>query len=301
MAEIVIVCGNVFTAFQNATHTRPANLKVEIPSDTLQVYHFVEYTQNPKHLEASNQLYIYDEARVSEIKLSAGNFLELSQSVIRSKYGLATNYISFAQIARKVKHELLENVLSISQLIVVGRGVYNTITFTQSLVLHKSKVERITHTLGLTQAVSVYKYNEPDFTAIAADSGTQSFTPLILTYGSSVLSLCIPDFGDKWEIEDVRINREVRGGERIIFRDPTWPQTEKLTFKLSNLSQFQVKAALGFIQDTLGLTITLTDHYGDTWEGIIINPDTEAEQNVRANSDNCPAFSMEIDFQGVQV
>lgn len=125
--------------------------------------------------------------------------------------------------------------------------------------------------------------------------------PLEVTgYGLHVV-LNVPVFGDSDQIEHHRINRETRAGEKIIYRDAKWPVTETLKFKFEDLSQIQVKNILLFINKTLAKTITLKDQNNVSWTGIIVDPDTEATQDTRTESDLCGGFSFEFSFEGKRV
>jgi hypothetical protein len=298
MAEIVVVTGNLLTFLESVEVTRPDNLIVQVPSDTFQIFQFAQVEQNPKHVSVGNFFSIIDDAHLTNPVAKLTNTLQFVQQVIRTKYGNAVNYISFTQNTRTVGYEILNDTFMISQSLSVSRGLTNNLIYTQTVSFNIVKVQQITQSLSLIQAVRIYKYNDPRFVAIDASSGTQDFTPITLVYGPITLPLCIPDFGDKDEINVTRVNRETRAGGRIIYKDPIWPIVETLTFKLSNLNQIQVKTLLDFIQNTLGTTITLIDHYGTTWVGIITNPEAQAEQNVIVRRDNCPAFSIELSFQG---
>lgn len=119
-----------------------------------------------------------------------------------------------------------------------------------------------------------------------------------LTYGPVTITLGVPIFGDTDTIEQTRINRETRAGDTRIYKDSQWPTTEKLVFQFDDLSQKQVKDYLDFIDLTLGRTIFLTDQNLQIWEGIIVNPDVQAEQ--KGNEKSCDGFALELQFEGIQ-
>jgi len=120
-----------------------------------------------------------------------------------------------------------------------------------------------------------------------------------LSGAGRLVTLPDPDFEDSWTIEHLRINQESRAGTRIIFRDPSWPRTEVIDFKFSNLSQYLAWDVLAFIQATLGIQFWLMDHFGQSWYGIILNPEAEATQNEsNLRGDNCGGFTIELKFEG---
>ncbi len=113
-----------------------------------------------------------------------------------------------------------------------------------------------------------------------------------LTYGSTILTLRNPDFGNSHRLEMARINRKTRGGDLRIKRDPMWPESEILTFKFSYLKESDTLKLLHFYEQSLGKDVVLVDYEGRSWTGIITNKPTIGE----GSKNN---FTTDIVFQGI--
>jgi hypothetical protein len=113
---------------------------------------------------------------------------------------------------------------------------------------------------------------------------------LTLQYDSTTLVLRNPEFNDTYQRGYTRIQRETRGGTLIIFGDPNWTKTKRLTYTITALPD--ADAVLDFLQLSLGQLITLTDHFNREWQGIILNPNTAVTQNR-----NCDA-EFQLEFEG---
>lgn len=113
-----------------------------------------------------------------------------------------------------------------------------------------------------------------------------------LQYLNQTVVLRDPDFGNVDRLEQSRINRQTRGGDLEIFRDPNWPTDEIQDYKFSFLTQVQINQLLAFFDFSLGQIITLIDHENFTWSGVIITPNGEVSQPARQG------FSAQFQFQG---
>jgi hypothetical protein len=101
-----------------------------------------------------------------------------------------------------------------------------------------------------------------------------------LTFGTRVLELRNPDFGDTESVDIRRINRRLRGGDPVLFRDPMWPRSITYTWKWSFLSQADLTRLLDFMRASLGQEITIVDYEGVTHAPCIITtPSEEVSQD----------------------
>lgn len=115
---------------------------------------------------------------------------------------------------------------------------------------------------------------------------------ITLTKDALSLSLRNPDFGDKETIEIQRINRKTRGGDLVLYRDPTWPKTAIYTWQFSGLKQDDLYHLIEFVKATLGQTITIIDYEGRTLNNCIITTPTE-----ELTQDGVEEFKASFTFQ----
>lgn len=113
-----------------------------------------------------------------------------------------------------------------------------------------------------------------------------------LSVGGFTITLRDPDFDNVERFEISRVNMKNRGGDLIIYRDPTWPTTKILDMKFSFLSEDQTRNLLYFLDVALGQIISLTDHEGRMWTGVITTPTGDVMQPGRENK------TAHIVFQG---
>jgi len=106
------------------------------------------------------------------------------------------------------------------------------------------------------------------------------------SYGSLSIGLRNPELGNTAKMGWGRIQRENRGGDLNIFRDPQWPKyhIQELEFRL--LKAVDKQALLNFVKQTLGQIITYVDYESRTWLVIITNPFLNFTQEFRGDSDN---------------
>jgi hypothetical protein len=116
------------------------------------------------------------------------------------------------------------------------------------------------------------------------------------SHGSLSIGLRNPELNNTDKLIYDRIQRDNRGGDLIIFRDPMWPKThlQELEFRL--LKSVDKDALLDFVRQTLGQIVTYVDYEGRTWTGIITNPILNFSQEFRGDSDN---YKVHIEFESV--
>lgn len=259
--------------------------------------------------------------------------LALSQSVSLNKtlnLSLA-QYLPINSIGRRVKERSVSNLLSVSgsayrtlpisvvsQLNLVQelsfvRGCTNTLTINQTVGLNVSKIQSISQSLGLGNYTVALIDGNWQFTGLYTPIDILSYDPsklqippvathkVQLISDTEVLEYDIVDYGDQDRIEHTRISRRTRNEELIIYRDPVWPKTETLKFKLIDLSADQGKRTLDFLSSNLATTIRLTDWIGVRWSGIIVNPDAQLTQNIMDQSCGSGRYEINLEFQGEQL
>ncbi len=224
---------------------------------------------------------------------SAETNISLTHSVIDS-YGVDSNII-ITQIAVG-----LESTGADSSEI----GVSHTVGYSIS-------GERVsTQTIGMTQGVSYYVVEDAfcDYrinigSTTEVDLPSEPVEPTIVEVDqisigfpaaapTTTLYFNRPEWGNVHEIYQRRIDRQSRGGKRIIYRDNTWRQHEIIKITLIRLTETQTMNLLTFFNNSAGDRVKYIDHESREWEVIILNPD---EQIVRDGSvcDNTVSIEME--------
>lgn len=92
------------------------------------------------------------------------------------------------------------------------------------------------------------------------------------TYGSFSFTVRAPDFENNEMMEFSRVSRRSRGGDLIIYRDPMWPESISIELPFSLLSETDKNNFIQLFYSSLGQMVTYVDHFGLTWQGIILNP-----------------------------
>jgi hypothetical protein len=92
-----------------------------------------------------------------------------------------------------------------------------------------------------------------------------------------------------------RVNSETRGGELIVYSDPTWPKIRTLAVTVVGLTETQVNELQTFMNSTLGQEVGLTDWEGRLWKGYITNP------NEAATQDGPQRWTVTFEFEGEMV
>lgn len=116
-----------------------------------------------------------------------------------------------------------------------------------------------------------------------------------LSYGTLVVGLRNPDFGDKETVETRRISRKTRGGDLQVYRDSMWPRTATYMYAWSYLKQNDLYALLYFMRETLGQQIVIIDYQGRTLTPCIITtPANEVSQDGREDYKASFTFQVEL-------
>ena len=101
---------------------------------------------------------------------------------------------------------------------------------------------------------------------------------VVLTYNDLSVTLPAPNLRNKFLPKISRIQREARGGELIIFRDPIWSKMIALNWAFEGLTSVQAEDCLDFTSQSCGDVISVLDFESRTLEGIIINPTNPISQ-----------------------
>ena len=237
-----------------------------------------------------------------------GSVLSITQVMGPTYYIEAVNAFTITQQAASVNPQQIYQDLTITQGVVPARAFTSTLTVTQAVVLVGTYTAPATTSLAVTQSVSYFKKDAVAIfnitvplpsanISVNVPADALEYVPVTLTYGSTVVTLKVPELGDVDNINVKRVQDQTRGGDTIIFRDPIWSITETLKFKFTNLTRNRSQQLLRFFADTIGLSVQLTDHFGVVWNGIILTPDAQV---VCTNDRNCGSYEVEFDFQVLQ-
>lgn len=102
------------------------------------------------------------------------------------------------------------------------------------------------------------------------------------THTESGLSVSFkaPRFNDTDSLDYRRLNKETVGGRRVIFRDPTWTARERFSIEIENLTSSKLIELREFLKQTIGQTVTYTDHRQLQWEVVVTNIGDPSIENV---------------------
>lgn len=293
MAIIYLAAGNVLPMFQADAADRPATLKIGIFNDTFALVGNVAISMTPTHAFVNQTLGLVQAVNYNPKPFILNANFPVSHVVSRSAITLDVNsYFAIRDASRPVTVASGSNQLTFSQALTVRRAFTNAFNVTQVATYVIARVAVADNAFEIRSSVAVYLHGKPGFVAISFPEAPTNFNRIQLSLGGDTITVDVPKFGDTDEIEHLRINRETRAGERIIYKDPMWPIVERLHYSFDNLDQIKAKNLMDFMTRTLGRTITLVDHYGITWNVVLTNPEAEFSQQDRCS------FSGELQFEG---
>lgn len=132
----------------------------------------------------------------------------------------------------------------------------------------------------------------PEVSTTPPTLGTGVFT---LTYPrvtpTSTLVLKSPVFGNTDTLRFTKLDRRTRGGDRKIFSDLDWGQTQSFELVVENICSPVIDDILDFLNASVGKEIGLQDWENRDWAGVIFAPDTEVIPQIGG-------WSVRIVFEG---
>lgn len=292
MAIIVLAAESNLNFNSGLSGIQPNNLSV---SSTL-TFTQVARTKDI-FVSASNHLMLTQQSIQHSIYLSVSSYLDLHQQGARSIECHAVSSLYFVGTPVSGNFQSAADVLGLAQAVQASRGLDSFLNLTQTVSLVRDIAFPAATQIGFVQNVAVWKHNS--LAPVIAIPAVPEFTPVVLTGAGRTITLRVPEFGNTDSIELSRIQRNSRAGDLIIWRHPSWPKAEKWKYSFQNLSERQSKDFLAFIDATLGQEITLTDHEGVSWSGIIVTPEAPVSQEGPDAGVRCGGFNCEFEFQGV--
>lgn len=308
MAEITLVVEDIFPALDFVSQPVASSFATQ----TFTVSQSVTCVSTNQSKSQSLNL-VQSVSLNKRLNESLTHFLPISSEGRRVKEHSVSNLFSISSNAYRTLPQSVANELFFSQTVSNVRGCTNALALEQTLVLNISKIQSLSQTLNLGNYTVALIDGNWQFTGVYTPVDVLSYDPsqlqtppvanhkVQLISDTEVLEYDIVDYGDQDTIEHTRISRRTRNEELIIFRDPVWPKTETLKFKLTDLSDTQGKQTLAFLAKNLAATVRLTDWIGVRWSGVIVNPETQLVQSIRDQECGSGRYDIEIEFQGEQL
>jgi hypothetical protein len=118
-------------------------------------------------------------------------------------------------------------------------------------------------------------------------------SPFTLTHDVTVIELPDPIIGNQEELNVERVQRKTLNGELIVYSDPLWVNETVLRYKFQTVETSLRDAFFAFLEDTLGLEVTLTDHLGRQYIGTVTNV-TEGSEQAYRHCGHTIGFDLEV-------
>lgn len=239
---------------------------------------------------------------------SVVSYLNLTQEAARGIWETAANHIHLSQLAEgTIDWYDVNSIIQLNQTVDVYKvladpdvsGVIptsNELNLTQTIELVRVIEKSLTSTLNLSQAIDYFLKDAIAGFDLCPNLYQKTRPTILLTYpyvnAEYTVELRNPQFDDIRQIENRRINRKTRGGKLIVFRDPIWPQSERLIYSFDNLFNSKKRELLTFLEVSIGKEIGLLDFRSQQWRGVIITPTTQIGREDR------PGNSITFEFEG---
>lgn len=234
--------------------------------------------------------------------------------------------INLTQLAGRAKEEIIVQNLGLTHF--AADVQKSELNLTQGVMAYLNASPHFEQDLGLShtvQASSIYTANlaHTDIVSQAVtfwvddgtscprndyfgDQGTLGDEPFTAQTGAQmtlasldgtddIVLLRNPELDDRDRIGYTRVNRESRGGELQVYRDPSWPLVNTLQATVVGLKRTDVDDLLSFLEDHLGEEISLNDWHGRYWRGVITNPDEPVVEDTKDR------WTMSFEFEGVEM
>jgi hypothetical protein len=219
---------------------------------------------------------------------------------LRVAFGSAEDTLDLSDKGVSPKEAFAVDTITLTDTSGRGYGAVDQLTLTQSATWardggrdHIDEIE-LTHSAAYTLIrpcteesfspfVGSTTGDAPTPPSTTAPTITRGTVDLAYPYASptTTLSLRAPRFGNRDRLTMQRINRLTRGGDLRVFADPQWPNNHTLVMEFAALSESEVQDLLTFMRASLGKEILLTDHEGQDWRGIFVEPDEPIVRNGR--------------------
>lgn len=176
--------------------------------------------------------------------------------------------------------------LGFSQTVIGGRNYAVTdssLVYTGTIKTQFVKDFPASDTLAFSNNVAFYKNTWQYIAGPVYPITKQAFVTFTSQSGLGSITLKAPDFGNKENISLRRIQRETRGGDLIIYRDPNWTKDEYFELTFSYIGYKLATEFQQFLNVTLGTLLTYLDFEGNSWTGIFNSPNLTINTPGRFN------------------
>ncbi len=259
------------------THHLVKNVRTRVCESSLNLSHSVSVNRSVVNLNIGNALYLSHNAGKSPIYLEVLNGLaQWDRAVVPYCATVLDSLGLVSSLSGSSASKGMSAQLPMTQS--VGCKVVRSLSVSNSLAF-RSKAASFTASFGSS-------YVMPVFPPIVHQ------TLVYFTYGAYTFHVRKPDFDNSTKLEFSRVNRRSVGGDLIIYRDPIWPESITLDMKFSLLSAAEAQLFKTLFIVSLGELVRYDDYLGQTWFGIILNPQEPIVQYGRDR------FSVKIQMQG---
>lgn len=117
-----------------------------------------------------------------------------------------------------------------------------------------------------------------------------------LQYLAADITVPNSQLGNTETLQSNAIIRENRGLQPISFKSADWPVNVLSKYSLKTMNLTERTNIMNFLIVSAGQEITLTDHDGVVWIGVVITPIPE----VITTQDNC-SYDIEFEFLGRKI
>lgn len=262
---------------------------------------FIDIVAIPQKYAVITDTLILNDSAVNNVKINKINQqLFLNQSVTFGFSLLNVTFndtLIFKEVFGPTKEYRIEDVLeitSVGERFGYSESVEDFLEFSESIIasdtirnLHFSDtlnfVDRVFHNLfrgssPIPVDIDVTTIDSEINNAPAISCYPTEVSGLVLVgYGSVVLPR--PTFGNKDTFNVARVNIRSRGNELIVFSTDYWSKDKVIDYEFTIYDYLTVYNLQQFISGNLGKMITLYDHEGNTFTGIILTGSLVVKQH----------------------
>lgn len=274
------------------------NIKVEVVEQSLLLTH--EVVSSPKVLAVSSTLAlrhssgvhygVYNGAVASTLTLS-------HKAQPRVHFVDVVSYLNFAHQAIVPKAFDVQHTLHLTHSATRNFGQYpaSTLALTQTVSIRVIRARSIANTLLLRDSASVY-IRSIDFILLLQPAPILPVEQKVrFLFSTLTLELPRPEQENGLRLDFTRVNRRTRGGDLVVFADSQWPKTKTLTLRFMFYGETRAENIRAFLKISVGKMVHYEDHYGATWQGLIMTPSAEIVQEDRFLK------SVNLEFQGMRI
>lgn len=243
-------------------------------------------------------------AEIVSVNKQASNIIDVQQAVIYEldRLGYYERHAeSSINVTSSVDRDFtIESVIEVTQSVAVEVKYQprSILEITQTAVPQLKLNRAVSSTINVAQTVAyeiIDKFNRCTYSPfIGSSTDPDAPTPpavippitsladiFVMERGANVLTLRLPQLGNRDRLDFTRVHRESRGGRLEVFADPIWPKTENMQLTFIGMCATEIDDVLTFISNTLGQEIIIHDWENRSWYGYITNPTATAVRDTK--------------------